>query len=243
MKRRNELNKSKIIVSKKRFILVSLAISLILLLIPLLFTPILSDDFIYIMNNTQWSNLSWRYMNWSGRLVADAFSLIILQFPSIIYIIVKAIIWFMLILLISYLPSIFNRDNTWKLSNYLVIFLLYWIANPNLGETSFWTVGFANYLLTNFFIVAYLALLFYLSNKPLKSWHFIAVPLLGFLAGNSNENTSIIVVLLTLIFLLIEKRKKVFLLALPFAIAGTLVLLLSPGQYQRLQHPSFSNCA
>jgi hypothetical protein len=226
-------------VTKKQFMLLFFAAAIILVLIPLAFTPMLSDDFIYITNNTKWSDLGWRYLHWSGRLVADSFSLILLQLPSIIYKLLKAIIWIGLLLLISFLPSIFNNKYTWRMNNFIIIFLLYWVANPNLGETSLWSVGFANYLLTNFFIVAYFALLFYLKDRPLRIWHYLAIAVLGLLSGNSNENTSIVVILLTLTFLLIENKKHVFLLGLPFTVIGTLSLLLSPGQYARLQHPSF----
>ncbi|WP_280640427.1 DUF6056 family protein [Enterococcus raffinosus] len=68
---------------------------------------------------------------------------------------------------------------------------------------------------------------------------FFVIPILGLLAGNSNENTSIVVILLLLVFLLIEKEKKVFLIAFPFSVIGTLSLLLSPGQHERLQHSAF----
>lgn len=216
-----------------------LVLSFLLVLIPLLFTPVSSDDFIYVTKNPTWSNLTWRYMNWSGRLVADAASLLMLQLPSILYNFIKAIIWIGLIAVISQLPSIFAQEYKWKLKNFIIIFILYWVANPNLGQTSFWTVGYSNYLLTNFFIVLYFALAFYLKGKKLKTWQLCAIPILGVLAGNSNENTSIIVVLLTLVFILIEKKKKVFILGFPFTLIGALSLLLSPGQRARLHHPSF----
>lgn len=235
----NRLNISSIKNDRKKKTFLCLGIAVFLVLIPLAFTPVSSDDFIYVTNNTEWSNIGWRYLNWSGRIVADSFSLILLQLPSFIYKFLKAIIWVSLIWLISCLPSILNKKYTWEIRNFVILFLLYWIANPNLGQTSLWTVGFSNYLLTNFFIVAYFALVFYLKDRKLKNWQFIAIPILGLLAGNSNENTSIIVVLLTFVFLLIEKRKHVFLLGLPFTIIGTLSLLLSPGQNERLQHPAF----
>ncbi|WP_270328078.1 DUF6056 family protein [Enterococcus malodoratus] len=225
--------------SKKKGIILCLVISFVLVLIPIVFTPVSSDDFIYITRNPTWSNLAWRYMNWSGRIVADAASLIMLQLPPIIYNFFKATIWVGLITLIAQLPSILNKEYKWEFKNFVIIFLLYWIANPNLGQTSFWTVGYSNYLLTNFFIVAYFSLIFFLKGENLKFWHILSISILGLLAGNSNENTSIVVVLLTLVFILLEKQKKVFLIGLPFTLIGTLSLLLSPGQNERLQYPAF----
>ncbi|MGP5430744.1 DUF6056 family protein [Enterococcus malodoratus] len=171
-------------------------------------------------------------------MVADAASLIMLQLPPIIYNFFKATIWVGLITLIAQLPSILNKEYKWEFKNFVIIFLLYWNANPNLGQTSFWTVGYSNYLLTNFFIISYFSLAFFLRDKKTQIWHFFAIPILGLLAGNSNENTSIVVVLLTLVFILIEKKRKVFVLGLPFTLVGALALLLSPGQKGRLQHSS-----
>ncbi|MDT2737211.1 DUF6056 family protein [Enterococcus pseudoavium] len=225
--------------SKKTIITLCLIISFILVLIPIAFTPVSSDDFIYLTRNPTWSNLAWRYMNWSGRIVADTASLVMLQLPPLVYNFFKATIWIGLIILISQLPSILNKEYKWNMKNFLIIFILYWIANPNLGQTSFWTVGYSNYLLTNFFIMAYVVVLFLLKDKDLKLWNILAIFILGILAGNSNENTSIVVVLLTVVFILIEKNKKVFILGLPFTLIGTLSLLLSPGQSERLQHPAF----
>ncbi|MCB6917130.1 DUF6056 family protein [Enterococcus avium] len=235
---KKQINK-KLKANKYLNIFLCVGIAIIMIIIPLIFTPISSDDFIYITNNSEWSDISWRYMNWSGRLVADIASLILLQLPPIIYIFFKATVWVGMISLISQLPSIFNKSYTWNTNNFIVIFLLYWIANPNLGQTSFWTVGFTNYILTNFFIVLYLSSIFFFKDRRMKLWYFLIIPILGLLAGNSNENTSIVVVLLTVIFLLIEKEKKTFLLGLPFTIIGMLSLLLSPGQHERLQNPAF----
>lgn len=237
LKRSRDINENRH--SKKLTVILCLGFAFILIAIPLFFTPVSSDDFIYITNNSKWSDIAWRYMNWSGRIVADGTSLLLLQLPKMIYSLLKAVIWVGLITLISQLPPIINNEHRWNSRNFITVFLLYWIANPNLGQTSFWTVGFTNYILTNFFIVAYFSLLFLLKDQRMKFWHFIAIPTLGLLAGNSNENTSIVVVLLTIVFLLIEKKKSVFLIGLPFTIVGALSLLLSPGQSERLKNPIF----
>lgn len=73
----------------------------------------------------------------------------------------------------------------------------------------------------------------------MNSLSILALVVLAILAGNSNENTSIVLVLLTMVMLVIEKNKKVFLVALPSTILGALILLLSPGQRVRLEAPSF----
>ncbi|MFR4753550.1 MAG: DUF6056 family protein [Enterococcus raffinosus] len=90
-------------------IFLCVGIAIIMIIIPLIFTPISSDDFIYITNNSEWSDISWRYMNWSGRLVADIASLILLQLPPIIYIFFKATVWVGMISLISQITFDFQQ--------------------------------------------------------------------------------------------------------------------------------------
>jgi Uncharacterized membrane protein, required for N-linked glycosylation len=222
---------------KTTFIL--LAITLLIVFIPIFFTPLHSDDFIYVLHNDQWSNLVWRYFNWSGRIVADSFSLVALQLPKVLASLIQALIWTGLIFFITTLPSVVNKNFKFNKFHFIVIFLLYWVANPNLGQTSFWTVGFANYIFTNFLIIVYFSFLFYLRDREMNSLSILALVVLAILAGNSNENTSIVLVLLTMVMLVIEKNKKVFLVALPSTILGALILLLSPGQRVRLEAPSF----
>ncbi|MFC4771177.1 DUF6056 family protein [Enterococcus hermanniensis] len=227
-------------ISKKYVgLFLALVISLILVALPIFFTPVSSDDFIYVAKIPHWSNLMWRYMHWSGRIVADSASLLLLQLPSIIYKIIKSIIWIALIFLISQLPYLSKEKYKFNVYSFIIVFLLYWIANPNLGQTSFWTVGYTNYLLTNFFIITYFSLIFFIKDKKISFRYYFFVGILGLLAGNSNENTSIVVVLLTIVFFIIENNKKIFIVGLPFTIIGTLTLLLSPGQHERLQHASF----
>lgn len=85
---------------KTTFIL--LAITLLIVFIPIFFTPLHSDDFIYVLHNDQWSNLVWRYFNWSGRIVADSFSLVTLQLPKILASLIQALIWTGLIFLLQH---------------------------------------------------------------------------------------------------------------------------------------------
>lgn len=235
----SEGRNQKLELKSNKSIFILLALATLFVLIPTVFTPLHSDDFIYVLHNDQWSNLVWRYFNWSGRIVADSFSLVVLQLPKFLTSLIQSLIWTGLIFLITTLPGIVNQKFKFHKLHFIIIFMLYWVDNPNLGQTSFWTVGFANYLFTNFLILAYFTFLFYLRDRKLNSLSMVGLIILATLAGNSNENTSIVIVLLTMVMLLIEKNKKIFLIALPFTILGTLSLLLSPGQSVRLENPSF----
>ncbi|MEX8987039.1 DUF6056 family protein, partial [Salmonella enterica] len=80
----------------------------------------------------------------------------------------------------------------WNKSDYLLfplIFFTYWISNPNLGQTTFWIVGAANYLWTNLFVVVWLFFFYTITiknSKAISPW----VALLSFMAGCSNESVS-----------------------------------------------------
>ncbi len=204
----SEGRNQKLELKSNKSIFILLALATLFVLIPTVFTPLHSDDFIYVLHNDQWSNLVWRYFNWSGRIVADSFSLVVLQLPKFLTSLIQSLIWTGLIFLITTLPGIVNQKFKFHKLHFIIIFMLYWVDNPNLGQTSFWTVGFANYLFTNFLILAYFTFLFYLRDRKLNSLSMVGLIILATLAGNSNENTSIVIVLLTMVMLLIEKNKK-----------------------------------
>lgn len=77
----------------QKLIFILLAVTTLVVFIPTVLTPLHSDDFIYVLHNDQWSNLVWRYFNWSGRIVADSFSLVVLQLPKFLTSLVQALIW------------------------------------------------------------------------------------------------------------------------------------------------------
>ncbi len=124
--------------------------------------------------------------------------------------------------------------------------MLYWICNVNLGQTTFWIVGACNYLITNFFILLFLYLFLTFrktNNNFIKFFVFIS----AIIAGCTNENTSITLILsyILLVFVLNKYDTNLNLFTSLFYIfgltIGTLFLLLAPGNYKRAANIAFNN--
>lgn len=215
--------------------------------IPSTYIPIHSDDYFYFFKGVSFSSIYAHYIGWSGRAVADSISSFLLFFfPKNIYALINAFAFSLLIYFISILPKFALRS---KSNNnvfvFVLVFLLYWIANPNLGQTSFWVVGSANYLWTNLILVGYFLLLFFLKSKKKMEVNFLVLPvvfLLSVLAGWTNENTGLFAFVVSF-FLLVEaylNNKFIFIrsnLCYVVGVIGSLVgyafLLFAPGNMIR----------
>ncbi|UZK03159.1 DUF6056 family protein [Venatoribacter cucullus] len=226
---------------KNKYYLLSALLIYLLILIPSLYTPFQSDDYSYFLQGVDLKKRWAHYMGWSGRLITDFTSSSLLTlFPRWLYQSINAFIFLLLIVFISLIPLVLDtEDKKSKTSTFIlwVIFFAYWIANPNLGQTSFWLVGSANYLWTIMWASAYILCLFSIIRKEniaVKDYIFIAI--LGFLAGCSNENTGVSVVLLSVVVFFIEKNKKISLVGLITSLLGTIVLIVAPGNAVRQKH-------
>ncbi|MBP1429069.1 hypothetical protein J0A81_22570, partial [Providencia rettgeri] len=116
---------------------------------------------------------------------------------------------------------------------FIVLFSIYWVTNPALGQIVFWVVGAANYLVTNLFIVIYLYFLFrYLDDKK------CLIPLIisSFFAGCSNENTSWIIVAISVItscYVFFKHKNRLIIFSSVLVILGFVTLISSPGNFHR----------
>ncbi len=107
-----------------------------------------------------------------------------------------------------------------------------WIANPALGETSFWFVGSANYLWPSMYVSLFMVIVA-LQKEKMAAWKLPLALAMGFLAGCSNENTSVVLILLTTGYLVYTRKLNVSYPYLIGLLAGAAVLLLSPGSAKR----------
>ncbi|EPL1953314.1 TPA: hypothetical protein I8627_001664 [Citrobacter freundii] len=217
----------------------------LLVLFPSLHIPLHSDDFFYKMIGASPSAQIDHYIHWSGRIITNIISGILLNLPRFAYSAINAMALTILIVLIRKIPTPFSDGNENSISKeslfYFVLFFLYWISNPNLGQTSFWIVGSANYLWTNVFIAEYYFYLFSIIKKERYSKVAISCCLLlAFLAGCSNENTSIVTILLSIAIYVIY-RKNIILAGIVGNVIGASVLLLSPGTAERASHYTYWN--
>ena len=208
-------------------------------------TPFHSDDFSYVQLGGVKAHLN-HYLGWSGRVVADLFSTVILNIR--IHFVISIIISFFSVAVCYLLVDIPNKLFNKKFSslNFLLISALYWIFSPNLGQTNFWVVGACNYLVTTFFVA--LALYLFICFKDSHSvLTYIGAFVVSLFAGCSNENLclALIFVLIGIIVIFnyqkVTFNKKFAFIVLTGVVIGALVLLLAPGNYARLANPAFSS--
>lgn len=222
--------------------LVFLVAAFVIVLIPSLWVPMQSDDYSYYLMGLSPSAHLEHYLEWSGRIVTNIISTALLStMPHFAYEAINSIAFALLTLFIAIVP-VSDKDNS-KVAFFLravFVFVLYWIANPNLGQTSFWIVGSANYMWTNMFIAGYLAYLIRSVNK--NKFCSASLALLAFLAGCSNENTAIVVVLVTVFIVFYEKTSsKMKVISIAGTLIGALLLILAPGNRVRASHFEYWN--
>ncbi|SFS85901.1 hypothetical protein SAMN02910357_02260 [Succinivibrio dextrinosolvens] len=207
-------------------------------------TPLHSDDFSYIQLVGLQAHIN-HYLGWSGRLVSDFSSSIILNIGNHFVIsVIIALFSVTLCYLIAAIPGkIFNKE--FNALNFLLISALYWLQSPSIGQTNFWIVGACNYLVTTFF--ATLLLYLFVSLKDSKSVvTYICLFAVSLLAGCSNENLCLALVytLFGVIALYkiykIQFNHKLAVIVITGVVIGAMVLLLAPGNYARLEHPAFA---
>lgn len=220
---------------KKAGFYISLIIVFLAILIPSLHVPMQSDDFAYYTLGTSFDAQIVHYLGWSGRIVTNTISSNLLnRLPHTGYEIVNSLVFLLLMLFICLIPKSFAPEGAKpSMIILLVVFTLYWIANPALGETSFWIVGSTNYLWTSMFVAGYFTFIFHTLNRVTGVKHAVCGLILGFLAGCSNENTSVVIVLITVFVIFVENKKNVLAYGLVGSLIGAAVLILSPGNKAR----------
>lgn len=217
-------------------------------------TPFLLDDFCYGADTPSFSDIIPaeinQYFGWTGRSVAHIIARFLLLCDPVVHIFFTALIFIGIIL--SMLVLVHGR--AWKektdMFQVVLLFFLLWFSVPKFGQVFFWRVGSANYAWTGFLILVCMAeyrLLLDCTEKILAfSWpRIVYLSCLGLLAGWTNENTGIIPLLFaTGVLLYLHYGRKVAIPArifVPVALIGVgyLCMILAPGNYLRLQQPSF----
>lgn len=211
----------------------------VLIFIPNNALPMISDDFWYGKTSGNLFLVSIQhYLNWSGRILTDMTSRIILHYPVIVSS-VKTIVLVALLVMIAILPSVILGKNVFSRVNLYLMFITYWLCNPALGQTTFWTVGASNYLFTNFWILLYLNLAFYLSyQEKVRNYQYVLLGITALGAGLSNENMGPAIFLFSVGMAIYTYRshKKItnWIIGSGFNLLGATILILSPGNKIRL---------
>ncbi len=211
--------------------------------------PMQSDDFSFYFMGTS-INTHWHfYMTWSGRVIVDYISTIILAInhPVIIALISSTALP-LLIYNIATMPYYQEKIKPNKQLVYTLIILWfgYWLANPALGQTTFWVVGAANYLWPLVFVsFLFKYLLRSLAEEKISKITVFILIVLSILSGCSNEATGALVLYcLVLLYAWAWFNKlanrSVILLCFASALMGFLVLLLAPGNMVRAANPAYT---
>ena len=212
------------------------------------YTPMQSDDYRYLSIGTDFDAHLHHYLTWSGRVVADYVSTLLLALNNhTLAAGVNSLCLLFLIYLISVIPKLVSKNGGEKVDalSLLLLFLLYWTVNPNLGQTTFWIVGSANYLWTNMFIMLFLFLLLKFRDTQsglVKSCLFLSALVAG--CGNENTSPTLLLLFIAISVLLYQKEgydyKNSILYTIGIAM-GNAVLILAPGNVIRKNHPAFSD--
>lgn len=207
-----------------------------------LYTPMHSDDFPYSLIGLNPIHHVNHYLTWSGRVTADYASTIILSFNNhTIAALLNSLGSALLIYNIAMLPTATKNEVDYRrvTVNAIIIFLVYWVSNPNLGQVMFWIVGSANYMWTSLFIVLFIRkAIEYRENNHNKYSSLFIISILGIVAGWSNENTCLTLVLCMLSISAYYRyvhgnvgRSLIF--ASASSIIGASAMLLAPGNFAR----------
>lgn len=207
--------------------------------------PLISDDFSYMRMGLDFSSRYQHYMTWSGRVEADLISSTILQFDStIIKSLINTIPLVALCFFIHKIISLYSKSD--PLITVLITFSCYFLFNPNLGQTTFWIVGAANYLWTTTFciIFTYSICLLTVSDRISKTKE-LSIYLSAILAGCSSEASAALMVSAAALALFYNqfvsnKNKRITVIAFILCLVGFLVLIGAPGNKIRLASDVFS---
>ena len=226
-------------------------------------TPVFSDDFSYMLDVEKAERFTdvfgqelVQYLNWTGRSVSHIMLRIYLYIFGLnraVFNIIAALVFVLLAYLCFILAGATRRDDPasradGRVSDPVILLtgvLLLWMCAVKPSQTIFWMTGAFNYLFTTVIILG-----FFVLYKRGTAKARAVLPVIAFISGWCNENTSGAAVLFALIMLVlpyIEERfhlergaeKKYPPVALRAAVlfavsAGFMMQLLSPGNRKRV---------
>lgn len=207
-------------------------------------TPYMSDDMIYLMENSRTLGDVFKqqyisYLTHTGRAVLELISRIFFLFPKSVFDVANSLCFVGTMLLIY--CNIKDRKK-YDVLLYVLINLLMWIFSVDFCQTVLWLTGACNYIWGMFIILGFITLYRFFLEKGNKIKNKIVAGLLlfvtGILAGWCNENTSggaILIVLLLSLKHYFENRKieKVMVFGVGGAVVGLAFMVLSPGNAAR----------
>lgn len=222
--------------------------------------PIYIDDwdysFVYYTND--WLNsifdvipsMKTHYTMWGGRLVVHTILQEMLLFGSPWNDLLNSLMFAGYILLIYFIA---NKGKTIRPSLIFVIFFLTWFFQADMGESTLWLTGSANYLWGTSIILAFLYpyYSYYINNFYTPTTHdmyevkdgklrCVLFFFFGLIAGWTNENMVVALGFMIVVFLFIvwktkHKIAKWTIWGLAGMCLGALLMLIAPGNFKRLK--------
>lgn len=194
------------------------------------------DDLVYMNILSAKSYFNWikeLYYVWSGRVVLTSLLVLFLNLPLILWRVVNAYFFTLLVISLIKLSKL-------RISYiFLVLFFTLFLPINVLNSSSFWITGSIVYLWP---ISCTIYLLFILKefyeNRDISNQKLLFCIFLSILASNNEQTGLVLIAFYTLIFILlyIENKRinKKFLLINITLVFGFLVLMLAPGNLNRL---------
>lgn len=186
-----------------------------------------------------WNHARGFYLGWGGRVWGELFTLYFLTLPKHIFNYLNTFGYLLFILLIY-----INIIGKWKWSPSILIFINFslFMCLPAFGQDILWISGAGNYMWASLIPLLFLSFWRFYLNESYRMFNhaafIIALFLLGIMAGWSNENVSVGILGILVIYMYLYKIQY---LKIPtFAVSGfigtgigAVLLWLAPGNFAR----------
>ncbi len=181
------------------------------------------------------------YMTWTGRIPVHAMISLFLYVGIPFYNALNPAIFILFLIFI-----IKNATKDFKMIYLPILFALLLYGTNAFGEDFIWLSGSLNYLWTSCAMLIYIYYLYnyILEDKKINSTGLVAITILGFLVGFSQEVIAFITgaSIIVLVFANIKKifkftnRKKIIIISMIIAFGiGAMFLIFAPGNFCRLE--------
>ncbi|WP_295359511.1 DUF6056 family protein [uncultured Succiniclasticum sp.] len=196
--------------------------------------------------HSQWSH----YFTWSGRVVSHTLAQLLLWCGKEFFNVCNACVSSVLVLEIYWCVHKGNASGDLKPGMICLILFALWFFIPSFSSSFLWLVGSCNYLwvttLLCGFLIPYIRKYYCFKEKFFDNgWFSYVFFFFGVIAGCSNENSCLWIIVLLLAFIHFSKKESAVDSWLYTGIAGLIlgyaVLLFAPGNYARLLSVHGSN--
>lgn len=204
--------------------------------------PMHSDDYGFYLTSLNLEHIIGRYLSWTGRIIPEILAPVLNKQPTLVKglstgLALVALVWAASSILPQKLeggvePTAYRA----KTLSFMLIFSLYYLLNPTLGQSTFWLTGAANYLWPALFFTLYIKFsLDYAYNRKIRS--LLLSVALAIVVGLSNEGAGAAAVIFSLGLLYIHRNNvniRAYLILISIiCLAACAILYLSPGNFIR----------